>query len=101
MAAEGRLMANDVRRDRTKATFVRGQARTLGEEAQHEAEKLADATPDRGLDLPRRQAVVLAGRLSDELSELQTWPGREDVGRKSAERLGDLVDEIDDLDHRL
>ena len=46
-AAEGALLADDVARDRTKATFVRVHARDLSDVVTHEAEKLNDAQADR------------------------------------------------------
>src|SRR5947207_11293608 len=42
-AEEGRLLGRDVARDRSKNTFVRVEARALADDADHEAEKLADA----------------------------------------------------------
>lgn len=45
LAAQGQLIANGVARDATKSTCTRVMAKTLGGEAQHEAEKLADAEP--------------------------------------------------------
>jgi hypothetical protein len=101
IAAEGRLLADGVARDRTKATYVRVMARTLGEQSQHEAEKLADATPSEGLGDRRDAAVALAGDVSQQLSELQTFPGDERTGREVLERLRGLQDEADRLDAAL
>src|SRR5689334_13588400 len=61
IASEGQLLAAGVAADRTKSTYTRVQARTLGEDAQHEAEKLADATPQDGYAARRDRAVRLAG----------------------------------------
>jgi len=47
LAAQGELIANGVARDATKSTYARVMAKTLGGEAEHEAEKLADANPLR------------------------------------------------------
>jgi hypothetical protein len=83
-AADGALTANGVARDRTKSTFVRVHARELGEIVQHEAEKLSDATAHGNVALRKSQAVDLAGRISQTLSQLQTSPGDE-TGALSAE----------------
>src|SRR4051812_1412830 len=48
-AAQGKLLADSAAKDRTKTTYVRVFAREIGESADHEAEKLADAEPSAGL----------------------------------------------------
>ena len=101
IAAEGRLLADGVARDRTKSTYVRVMARTLGEQSQHEAEKLADATPSRGLGGPRDAAVSLAGDISSQFSQLQTFPGDERTGAEVRAGLRRLQDEADRLDAAL
>ncbi|HEX5989118.1 MAG TPA: hypothetical protein VFY75_02745 [Solirubrobacterales bacterium] len=58
LAAQGQLVANGVARDETKTTYARAMARTLGEEADHEAEKLADATLEEPELAPQRRAAV-------------------------------------------
>jgi hypothetical protein len=80
LAAQGGLIANGVARDATKSTYARAMARTLGEEAQHEAEKLADATPAPAVEGERDAAVQIAGELSELFSQLQTFPGDERHG---------------------
>src|SRR5436190_20431991 len=45
LAAQGELIANGVARDATKATYTGAMSTTLGGEAEHEAEKPADAAP--------------------------------------------------------
>ena len=91
-AAEGALLAHDVARDRTKATFARAHARELGEAVDHEAEKLQDASADGEVRVRKSAAVDLAGRVSEALGQIRTAPGSEEEGR-SAEgaltRLGD------------
>ena len=91
-AAEGALLARDVARDRTKASFVRAHARDLGEVADHEAEKLQDASADGEVRVRKSAAVDLAGRISETLGKIQTGPGSEEEGRsaeRSLTRLGD------------
>jgi hypothetical protein len=80
LAAEGNLVASGVARDATKSTYARVMAKTLGGEAEHEAEKLADATPEPGTEQERHAAVAVAGELADLFSELETFPGDEHHG---------------------
>jgi hypothetical protein len=55
------LVANGVARDATKSTYARVMAKTLGGEAEHEAEKLADAEPEAAVAPERHAAVQIAG----------------------------------------
>src|SRR5213079_1502513 len=71
LAAQGELVANGVARDATKSTYTRVMAKTLGGEAEHEAEKLADAEPSPEVIEERNAAVQVAGELADLFSELQ------------------------------
>jgi hypothetical protein len=81
LAAQGQLVANGVARDATKTTYARAMARTLGESADHEAEKLADATlEESGTADQRHAAVAVAGEISALFGELQTYPGDERHG---------------------
>jgi hypothetical protein len=66
LAAQGELVANGVARDATKSTYARVMAKTLGGEAEHEAEKLADAEPSPEVRKERNAAVQVAGRLRAE-----------------------------------
>jgi hypothetical protein len=79
-AAEGALLASDVARDRTKATFVRAHSRDLSDTVDHEAEKLADADANGEVAVRKSQAVDLAGRISQALGKLQVHPGVESEG---------------------
>jgi hypothetical protein len=56
IAAQGQLVANGVARDATKSTYARVMSKTLGGEAEHEAEKLADAEPE-GAVAPERSST--------------------------------------------
>jgi hypothetical protein len=87
IAGEGRLLAQGVAEDRSRSVFTRVQAASLGEETQHESEKLADATPQPGLEALTRRAVALASQIGDQLGNLQTRPGDERTGRASAAAL--------------
>jgi hypothetical protein len=91
-AAEGALLAHDLARDRTKATFARAHARDLGESVDHEAEKLHDAS-GHGLVADRKTAAVrLAGRISQALGQIQVAPDSEQVGRSAEDALTRLGD---------
>ena len=93
-AAEGALLANDVSRDRSKATFVRAHARDLGDVVQHEAEKLNDAEADQAeVAAARTDAIDLADRIGTALGQVQTAPGSESDGRTAAEALSRLSDD--------
>jgi hypothetical protein len=96
LAAEGTLIANGVSRDATKSTYTRVMAETLGGEAEHEAEKLADATLEEPETADQRHAAVaVAGEISGLLSELQTFPGDERHGELVEEHLGEAGEKAD------
>src|SRR4051812_8411776 len=96
LAAQGQLVANGVARDATKATYARAMARTLGEEADHEAEKLADATLEETETTDQRHAAVaVADEISGLLSELQTFPGDEHHGELVEKHLGEAQEKAD------
>jgi len=80
IAAEGELIASGVARDATKSTYTRVMAKTLGGEAEHEAEKLADAEPEEAVAAERGKAVAVAREISELFAELQTYPGDERHG---------------------
>ncbi len=96
LAAQGQLVANGVARDATKTTYARAMARTLGEQAEHEAEKLADATLEEPeTEDQRHAAVAVVGEISALLSELQTFPGDERHGELVEEHLGEAGEKAD------
>jgi hypothetical protein len=101
LAAEGGLVADGVRRDATKSTYARVMAKTLGGEAEHEAEKLADATPEPEVVRERNAAVRAAGELADLFSELQTFPGDERHGAVVQRHMHEAKEEIDAIVTRL
>src|SRR5215207_7065427 len=98
-AAEGALLADDVARDRTKATFVRAHARELGETVDHEAEKLNDAQaePEGGVAPAKVRAIELADRISAALGRIQIASGSETEGRSAEEALSRLSDQAGEL----
>jgi hypothetical protein len=101
LAAQGELIANGVARDATRSTYTRVMAKTLGGEAEHEAEKLADAEPSPEVGSERDAAVRLAAELADLFSELQTFPGDERHGALVEEHMGEAKDQADALVERL
>jgi hypothetical protein len=90
-AAEGRLLAQGVAEDRTKATFVRVRARELTELTDHEGEKLNDASAALALATEKRAAVTLAGRISTAVGELQIAPTDEESAKRTGRELGRLA----------
>ena len=101
LAAQGGLLANGVARDATKSTYTRVMAKTLGGEAEHEAEKLQDAEPDAEVKSERDEAVHLAGRIARLYTQLQTYPGEEAVGARVQRRMQEAKDEADAITKRI
>jgi hypothetical protein len=101
LAAQGGLIANGVARDATKSTYTRVMAKTLGDEAEHEAEKLADAEPSPEVTEERNAAVQIAGELADLFSELQTFPGDEHHGALVQRHMGEVKEQADAVVARL
>jgi hypothetical protein len=101
LAAQGELIANGVARDATKSTYTRVMAKTLGGEAEHEAEKLADAEPSPEVKEERNAAVQIAGELADLFSELQTFPGDEHHGALVEKHMAEVKEQADAVVERL
>jgi hypothetical protein len=101
IAAQGGLIANGVARDATKSTYTRVMAKTLGGEAEHEAEKLADAEPEGGVRSERHAAIRIAGELSQLFSELQTFPGDEHHGALVERHMEEVKGQADAVVARL
>ena len=98
IAVEGRLLADGVIGDRTKATFARVHGRALAEDAEHEAEKMADAEVLARLRPARARAVAIAQRVSDAIAVLQVFPGGEDNARDARNDLVSLAAQAKRLD---
>jgi hypothetical protein len=101
LAAQGELIANGVARDATKSTYTRVMAKTLGGEAEHEAEKLADAEPSPEVKKERNAAVQIAAELADLFSELQTFPGDEHHGALVEKHMAEVKEQADAVVERL
>jgi hypothetical protein len=101
LAAQGELIADGVARDATRSTYTRVMAKTLGGEAEHEAEKLADAEPSPEVRRERNAAVRIGAELADLFSELQTFPGDEARAVLVERRIGEVKDRADALTERL
>jgi hypothetical protein len=86
-AAEGQLLAEQVARGRSKATFTRVHARSLGERVSHEAEKLSDAEAPASRRAAKDAAVQLAQGIDDAVGDLQVAPADEAVARDAGRRL--------------
>lgn len=104
IAAEGALMADDVARDRTKATFVRVHGAELSDAASQEAEKLNDSRRPAKLDHAVRRAIQIAEAESDAIDQLRTAPGNRTRAegaraelRHQAVRANNLVGDLDAL----
>ena len=100
-AAQGELIASGVARDATKSTYARVMAKTLGDEAEHEAEKLADAEPSPEVGRERDAAVQIAAEIADLFSELQTFPGDERHGALVQKQMQEAKEQADALAERL
>ena len=101
LAAQGQLVASGVARDATRSTYARVMAKTLGGGAEHEAEKLADATPEAGTEEERDAAVAVAGEISQLFSELQTFPGDEHHGSLVQKHLEEAQEKAEAITARL
>jgi hypothetical protein len=101
LAAQGELVASGVARDATKTTYARVMARTLGDEAEHEAEKLADAEPSPEVRKERNAAVQIAGELADLFSELQSFPDDEHHGALVQKHMSEVKEQADAVVARL
>ena len=101
LAAQGELIANGVARDATKSTYARVMSKTLGGEAEHEAEKLADAEPSPEVRTERHAAVQIAGELAQLFSELQTFPGDERHGAVVEHHMSEVKEQADAIVARL
>jgi hypothetical protein len=101
LAAQGELIASGTARDATKATYARAMAKTLGDEAEHEAEKLVDAEPSPEVEEERNAAVQVAGELADLFAELQTFPGDEHHGALVQAHMAGVKEQADALVARL
>jgi hypothetical protein len=100
-AAEGRLVALDVVEDRTKTTFVRVHSAALADDAQHEAEKLADAQAPPDLVNAKAEAVRIAQAVDSALGDLQVAPSDRRVARHVEQRLDSLSRQAERLMERL
>jgi hypothetical protein len=97
LAAQGGLVANGVAEDATKSTYARVMAKTLGGEAEHEAEKLADAEPEEAVEAERGKAVAVAREIADLFSQLQTYPGDERHGAVVQKHMAEAKEQADAL----
>jgi len=101
-AAEGSLLASHVYTDKTKTTFARVRARELGEELDHEQEKLHDADAENDdVAADQERAIDIAGQASEQLGQLQTQPDDREAARAISTRLRELADSASALGEHL
>jgi hypothetical protein len=98
IAAEGSLLADDVAHGRTTTNFARAYAGQLSSEAQHQAEKLTDATPVRDIKGEVKKAISIASHESSALDDLRTSPRDREQARESRSQLQDAAKDSDKLD---
>lgn len=96
-AAEGAMLARQVADDRTKTTFARVRSRELSEDVDHEAEKMADATPAPGQAGRRDRAVALADRIAAALGTVQVHPEDERLAAEAEADLEGLAESLSNL----
>ena len=101
IAAQGRLIAGGVARDATRSTYARVMSKTLGGEAEHEAEKLADAEPEPAVRAERHAAVQIAGEIAELYSQLQVFPGDEHHGALVQRHMREAEEEANAVVARL
>jgi hypothetical protein len=95
LAAQGQLIANGVARDATKSTYARVMAKTLGGQAEHEAEKLADAEPSPEVGRQRDAAVQVALEIADLYEQIAVFPGDERHGEAVEAHMKQAQDDAD------
>jgi len=95
LAAQGELIANGVARDATKSTYARVMAKTLGGQAEHEAEKLADAEPSPEVGRQRDAAVQVALEIADLYEQIAVFPGDERHGATVEAHMSQAKDDAD------
>jgi len=101
LAAQGQLIANGVARDATKSTYTRVMAKTLGGQAEHEAEKLADAEPSPEVERQRDAAVQVALEIADLYEQLAVFPGDERHGGVVQLHMREAKEDADAIVERL
>jgi hypothetical protein len=97
ISAEGSLMADDVARGRTKTTFVRVHGEELSSQAEHEAEKLNDASVPADLHSRVEAAVKLSSDIGGAIDDLRVSPHDRQQARQAEHNLHRLADEAQKL----
>jgi 4-hydroxy-3-methylbut-2-en-1-yl diphosphate synthase IspG/GcpE len=101
LAAEGKLLADGVAKNDTKATFVRVHGAEISEAADHEAEKLNDAHVEAQLAEARNQTIELAVQVADAVDTLRISPGSVRQAERAREELSKAADESTRLSEQL
>jgi hypothetical protein len=90
-AAEGKLLASDVARDRTTEPFARVHSGDLADQAKAVAKKMREAEAAPGLERERRQVLVRATRVERALEQLHAAPTDQELARRIEAELGRLA----------
>jgi hypothetical protein len=97
IAGEGSLMADDVARARTKVTFVRVHGEELSAQAQHEAEKLRDASLADELKGRAKDAIALSSDIGSAIDDVRTEPQDREQARAAARKLRHAAEQASKL----
>lgn len=100
-AAEGSLLASQAYTDETKTTFVRVRARELGQELDHEEEKLNDAEAGPDVAGDQQRAIELIDEMSTQIGKLQAAPADKSSTSAISTRLRELADAAGSLKEHL
>jgi hypothetical protein len=97
LASEGRLLAHDVTRGASTATFVRVQAKELSVAASNLEDALGERPTSPGIEVEVRKLSRLAGKVSAELERLHLHPTDARVAASLEEPLARDADTAGEL----
>jgi hypothetical protein len=97
LAAEGALVADQVAGGNATQTFVRVHTRYLGRAAGSLRRKLAAARVAPSLARKRRQAVLIAATVDQDLELLRRHPGDRQLGRRLGDELERAAKQAEEL----
>jgi hypothetical protein len=97
LAAEGRLLANDVSKGASTKYFARVQAKQLSQAASDLEDALRERPATPGIEADVRKLSNLAGKVSDELQQLHLHPTDRAFAKSLERPLSDDADKADGL----
>ena len=97
IASEGSLMADDLRRGRTKTTYLRVHGEELSSQAEHEAEKLSDAPVDPDLHDEIDKAIKLSSDIGGAIDDMRVSPKDRQAAAKAEQDLKKWADEANKI----